>query len=244
MCRRCGKTRTVSKVVSGMPVAAAPKSVDAAIGLLHQPMAEVAPASVPRAPRQATRGRMLPPVSRNRVEEDRKVADSTRVKVIENSGNRGGHSVIGVATRTNYGKKRHGQRFMMDIRDQRAQPHLYILAPEDGKKPTRMAARPAPPKVNRVTRPPAPPVKAQPVEQPATVPEMVEEAVYNVDRDGIDVSVLPVRAIKELGLEGEEAADAYILEEEGRARKSVLAYLRSRPGIDDFLEFDDEEMEE
>lgn len=49
------------------------------------------------------------------------------VLVMENSGNMGGHSVIGPITKTNYGKHKHGEVFPMNPVDQKARPSVYLL---------------------------------------------------------------------------------------------------------------------
>jgi len=207
------------------------------------------------------RGMALPASSNpNRQREDKAKAmvNSGDVHVRENSGNQGGHRVIGAATRRMYGKRRHGQVFEMDVKDQRAQPHLYILV-EQPRAKTTLQRPPAPARVSRPKAPlvqtPPPVVKevrgavvagptqlaldAHDLEEPEKTEELPD---HNVDAEGIDVSMFTLAQVKKLGLEGEVAAEAYEAEVMGRARKSVLSYLESVAG--DWLEEEtDEELE-
>lgn len=89
-----------------------------------------------------------------------------------------------------------------------------------------------------VAQPTAAPTRKA-VEAPAALPPQVDVEPledYDVVKDGIDLSILPLTAIRNLKLTADEAADAYIEEDEGRGRKTVLRYLRTLAG--DLLEFE------
>jgi len=188
-------------------------------------------------------GVALPSKSRNRVKEDKAaMVDTGMVMVIESSGNMGGHHVIGAATRKRYGRFRHGDTFSIDIRDQRAQPQLYVLVDRNVTRHVYAPERPVPPVVSRPT-----PVVEAPV--PVSLETRVVEKVpkegiepsvesYSVDADGVDISLLSLRQIKGLDLDPEFAAAAYEEEVMGHARKTVMSYLEDLAG--DWLEEEDE----
>lgn len=164
------------------------------------------------------------------------------ISVRENSGNAGAHRVRGAATRRRYGRKKHGQVFPMDPRDQRAQPHLYIVV-GDGAAMQAMPVRPSAPAVsmpvNRVVQPPPAPVP-QPVvsvAEPNDNGPAEPQPGFNVDDTGIDISILPLPMIRRLDLDEESAAEAYMAEMDGKNRKTVLAYLEKQAG--DMLEFEE-----
>lgn len=179
-------------------------------------------------------------------EVDRVTEDAQRqlgmIQVVENSGNRGRHAVRGISSRTNYGYKKHGEVFYMHPADQQLQPHLYVIIPTQQEVPAARVAvqRPQPPA-------PAPRVPVEQVSQPVPpAPAVGEEEPellggYNAAVDGIDITVLPLPAIKRLDLSGEVAADAYEQELDGRARKTVLAYLATRFEVEEYFDIPDEE---
>jgi len=213
MCRNCGRSK--SRPGASRPAPAPAKPVIAPA----RPAAASGPFSRPR-------GKLMTSATSDN-------QSANMVKVVENSGNRGKHQVVGVVTGTKYGKKRHGQRFDMDVRDQQMQPHLYVIAGAAQVQPVAptMPERPVPP--TSVRRPSPPPV-AQPQRSPED-----ELETYSAEDDGIDLALLKVSQIKALGLEGEDAAIAYEQEFEGKQRKTVLEYLEAQAG--DWLEPIDEE---
>jgi len=157
------------------------------------------------------------------------VADDGMVEVVENSGNKGKHSIVGASTGRKYGNKRHGQRFRMRPEDQAAQPHLYVRT----SLVQRVDTAPAVP-----ARPTAPASVSRPAAPPAPTPKEEAEP-YDAEQDGIDLSLLKVSQIKALDLVGEDAALAWEQEMDGKQRKTVLEYLEAQAG--DWLEEVDEE---
>lgn len=145
-----------------------------------------------------------------------------KVKVKENSGNRGSHTVIGASTRINYGRKNHGQEFPMHVQDQQAQPHLYVLVVTEVKKdmPTRPTPPPAPKQVEVVEHV----IADEVIEQ--VFAELTQEPDDSKDEEfDLDISLLKLGQVKELGLSPEEADALYEEEAQGKGRKTVLAYL-------------------
>jgi len=202
-----------------------------------------------------TRGRSVPMPTGGRTAAGG-AGDSNMVTVIENSGNAGSHGVIGAITRTKYGRKKHGDRFQMHIRDATAQPHMYVIVEGVGSGvgsdvPANIPTKPQAPVDVVVSRPQPAPVPTKPqapvdvvASRPQPVPirppvpvlvadaEPAEEtlAPYSVDADGIDIALLTLNQIKSLGLDAEEAAAAYEEEVMGQGRKTVLTYLEGIAG--------------
>ena len=157
------------------------------------------------------------------------------VMVRENSGNYGAHQVVGAITRTKYGKKAHGHTFPMYISDQRAQPHLYILAAVQ-QPVVQQPAMPAQPQVvvsAPTVQPPAPVVISTPiviVPSDDIKPEEGKLEMFSADEEGIDIGLLTLQQIKNLGLDAEDGAEAYEAEAMGAGRKGVLKYLQGLAG--------------
>lgn len=157
------------------------------------------------------------------------VDDNKMVAVRENSGNIGAHGVIGVRTRINYGRHKHGDVFQMHKDDVLAQPHRYSRVEES------MAQLPQP------AKPEAPVVEAPQYVAPAPMPvvekpvvpapeELVKAAMQPVPDDEIevDITILPLVQIKRLELDAGSAKDALELERSApKPRKSVIEYLES-----------------
>lgn len=93
-------------------------------------------------------------IAKNRVILARTNPTSTEVNEMDDSNfvmctyihpNRGVHPCIGVQTRTKYGMRKQGDRFLVDRRDAEAQPHLFEVVRERPVPPPAVAAPPAPP---------------------------------------------------------------------------------------------------
>ncbi len=254
MCKRCSSTKSRARTLPSMPMpiqgmlASAPNSprlrVSPASGLPQRN--STATFTVPTAIR--SRGVMIPMNAVTR-SGNGGVAKMDDVKVRENSGNSGAHRVRGAATRRKYGRKKHGQVFDMDPRDQKAQPHVYILVMAGNAPVQNMPVRPEVPSVSvpvdRSIQPPPVPVGVPVPQEPAVAVAVaqndnvpVEPATgFNVDEAGIDISILPLPLIKRLELDEDSAADAYLAEMDGGNREDVLAYLEKQAG--DVLEFEE-----
>lgn len=157
--------------------------------------------------------------------------DNKMVSVRENSGNIGAHGVIGVRTRINYGRHRHGDVFQMHKDDYVAQPHRYVRMEEVVQAP-----QPTRPEAPVVAAPqPVAPLPVPVVEKPIvpTSEELVKVAMQPVPDDEIevDITILPLTQIKRLELDKESATDALELERSSKKpRQSVIAYLESLTG--------------
>lgn len=219
MCKRCGKPSH-----SPAPPSQSPP-------VLGKPAVNV--------PMASGRGRgtpMPPSVRPNRSVEEGSAVGDNMVMVMDNSGNVGAHGVVGASTRTKYGRKIHGQPFAMDIRDQRSQPHLYIL--QQVQQPMVQTPMPARPAVTVSTPVPVPPAVVTTMSQLVTIttppvsekPEEAKLAAFSADEEGIDISLLTLQQIKMLGLDPESASEAYEAEAMDKARKGVLQYLQGVAG--------------
>jgi glycosyltransferase involved in cell wall biosynthesis len=244
-CRRCPKGRVAGS-------SSTPPIQPAALMGLPEPLAAVAAINrvrrnpvveMPKTRKAMRRGRgvPLPPSnSQQEITEMDKQGSVNDVLVRENSGNKGMHNVRGMATRRRYGRKRHGQEFMMDLRDQEVMPHQFIIVQEVShgipEKPKAPAVKVSRPPAVAISRPPAPDLQLPPAPEPEE-----ELEAYDVDAAGIDISILTLAQIKRLRLSPMESAEAYESEAMDRARKTVLAYLEGEAG--DLLEFEEDEEE-
>ena len=104
------------------------------------------------------------------------------IEVVENSGNRGSHAVVGLVTRTKYGRKKHGDRFMMAVVDQRKQPRLYIPVGKPVTEQRAVVQRPSPPRVVMQPPPPPPPPVMRKV-----VGDVVEDVVEEVVEEDVEL---------------------------------------------------------
>lgn len=165
-------------------------------------------------------------------------SDSKMVTVQENSGNIGSHGVVGVRTRINYGRKKHGDVFQMHVDDAMAQPQRYTrVASAPAQEP--VPEKPAPPvdprfdfapeqEIKKPSVPAVPP--AQVAAQQAQQAAILEQAYTPIPDDEIevDITILPLVQIKQLELGPEDAQMALELEQSApKPRKSVLEYLQT-----------------
>lgn len=78
--------------------------------------------------------------------EAQEMTDQNFVMIKYAHPNRGKHPVIGTTTRTKYGMRASGEKFLVDRRDAQAQPHLFIVVQEQPiPAPAHRAAPPPPP---------------------------------------------------------------------------------------------------
>jgi glycosyltransferase involved in cell wall biosynthesis len=151
------------------------------------------------------------------------------VLVYDNSGNKGLHPVRGVKTGKQYGHKVHSEQFMMNTADQKAQPHLYVLVPSALPEVKRTFERPAPPQP-APTPPPEPAKYTEPPKQaePAKPVEPVSNAASGNGKEEefeLDLTLLNLPQIRNLGLDKETAAVALEAEKLGSNRRGVVKYL-------------------
>lgn len=158
------------------------------------------------------------------------------VKVEENSGNRGGHFVMGRITRTNYGRHKTGDIFPMHAQDQAAQPTLYKIVSQPVQQPIPQVVKAT------VTKP----VDMQQIEKvvaskPQELPDVQEYAEIvekNVDPEAVGSDNVPTDYVPPVGTLTErmlrnmtltvEWAEAMLVEEQaGKNRIGVQNYLRS-----------------
>jgi hypothetical protein len=147
------------------------------------------------------------------------VSTSKMVAVRENSGNIGAHGVVGVRTRINYGRHKHGDMFEMHIDDAVSQPQRYVRM-ADSRLDTPVPERPIAPQSAEVVAPPAEHIK----------PEVVKKALEPIPDNEVevDITLLPLVQIKRLELSSEDAG--YALEQEkasDKPRQSVINYLET-----------------
>lgn len=170
-----------------------------------------------------------PSIGRKAVAE-RSPEKVTKVLVRENSNNLGRHAVVGARTRINYGSKKHGDVFEMHIEDANAQPGLYVrVVEEQVARVSDIPTRPMAPDIPIVDEP----VEVEDTSKKVEVVESLEDVIGILETEvadedfELDIAVLPLDAIKRLGLDPETAFIA--LEEElyGRNRKTVIEYLKA-----------------
>lgn len=166
--------------------------------------------------------------------------ETQMVLVVENSGNIGAHGVVGTKTRINYGRHKHGDTFLMHFDDFMSQPHRYVRANVESMaepKPSKPEA-PVPEPVQAqeqlsVAEPkPTKPVLPEPAPAPSVAVEkaVLEKAATPIQDDEIevDITILPLVQIKQLGLSAEDAEAALELEMSAKKpRQSVVDYLKS-----------------
>lgn len=150
------------------------------------------------------------------------------VLVLENSGNVGAHGIVGVRTRINYGRHKHGDTFKMHIDDVLAQPHRYVRIPEKQVQTTMPTKPEAPASAISVEPQSMPVLESIPHASQQQAQEILVKASEPVPDDEveIDITIMPLIAIKKLDLSKEDAAMA--LESERSASKpraSVVKYL-------------------
>ncbi len=177
-----------------------------------------------RRPQRGLRGRQ-PTVQSNGNE-------GRTVMVKYNLGSRHKQGVRGRATRVFYGKKKGGDVFEMHVADQQVQPQMFEIVGNVGQ--------PGP--IERTAAPPVAPVAPVPQVRRVDVVEeelpiggggvdeqLLAEAYDPVpeDEQEIDIAVMPLGAIKRLGLDPDTALIALEVEREGRKRVTVMDYLET-----------------
>lgn len=167
------------------------------------------------------------------------------VRVRENSGNLGRHSVKGRSTRANYGMRKHGDEFDMYLEDQRMMPHVYTIVEQRGSVTAALPQIPQVPVVEDVILPdivdsvPTTIIAGEDIvveDDGSAVVEVTPGMVVDVqlgepaprgdDEFELDISILPLDAIRRLDVDSETAF--VLLEEElyGRNRKTVVDHLK------------------
>ena len=166
-----------------------------------------------------------------------KPGDRDMVEVIENSGNHGAHTVVGVRTKKRYGRHKHGDVFHMHSADQAGQPAKYVLTRKVAPTYTERAYG-----VGGVLEDSGAPVSTPSMQySPAVIPQAASVAEMpqvdatvgaNVDVEGdfgfeVDLCTLDLQQIIHLGLDTETCAEALEVETETCNRADVIAYLES-----------------
>lgn len=166
--------------------------------------------------------------------------DNEMLMVIYTHPNRGQHPVYGSATKTKYGYRKQGDRFLVHKDDVAAQPHLFQVVTVESRPKPRPAA-PPPPQPVKLSPAPQPIVKQdKPAVEEKHLQEKQEKIIANAR---LDIQTLPgvtpaaaagmrkanlttVEAILEAGEEG--LAKVKFL---GAAKaEMIIAYLKERNG--------------
>jgi hypothetical protein len=114
-------------------------------------------------------------------------SDTEYVEVTYNHRNRGQHAVYGAGTGTFYGYRAGGQKFLVHVDDQKAQPTLFVAVPQT----------PTQPKITYQEPKQAPPVP-QPIQQ-----VRVAGVIEAVEKKAFDDRVKEIEAEQEKVLSGD-----------------------------------------
>lgn len=172
------------------------------------------PATHPRSAQRVT------PVSRPRHQEVMQMNDSELVEVEWIHPSMGQRPVVGVATRTKYGHKAKGDRFLVQRADAEAQPHYFRILDDEEE--------PSEPLMEEKAPPPAPELVV--AEEDEGVPEAIAEVVAGAPKPAPEPEPEPI-LIPEFDLQTLPGVKAHIaaqLQEAGITEPEQLMALGSQ----------------